>query len=430
MKVLDHPNLLRYIDMLQSPRHLYIVLEFAEHGQLFDYLVTYRQLAYPVALSFFRSIIYGVEFLHSHSICHRDLKPENVLLDEFDQVKISDFGLARWMRSNIAETKCGTPYYTAPEVLRGVPYDGRAADIWSCGVILFALLAGRLPFDDRSFRVLIAKVKGGQFVMPEFDLRIQNLIASMLTVDPDDRIKLAAVKQHEAFRLDVASPNYRSPMTRPLNVRTDPVDISTVDEESLRLLRAFAYQSDADVLSELQAVGKTNAKRFWQLLNRDPGRVERWGSVANHETVEPIPMSAQFISEETPVGERDHFQRWRRKSDRPSLEAYSMANPADFLGALSRGDASEVVRVIGYPDRLEEVMGRVQEILNRAGFMLDYPNPRDLYALHADAPVELHCRIEYTGVRAVLLTIRLVSGDEDFFEKEVDEIESALRYGG
>ena len=94
-----------------------------------------------MALDFFRQLIYGLEYLHTHGICHRDLKPENILLDEYDHIKIADFGFARWMPSNIAETSCGSPHYAAPEVIRGIPYDGRKSDIWSCGVILFALCA-------------------------------------------------------------------------------------------------------------------------------------------------------------------------------------------------------------------------------------------------------------------------------------------------
>jgi hypothetical protein len=263
--------------------------------------------------------------------------------------------------------------------------------------------------------------------MPEFDLRIQNLIASMLTVDPEDRIKLSAVKEHPAFRLDIASPSYQSPITGLLVVKVDPVDISTVDDESIRLFRAFGYSSDADVIAELQAVGETNAKRFWQLLKRDHARVEQWAAVPPRERVDPIVMSAQFIPDQTPVGERDQFQRWRRQSDRPSLEAYSMANPADLIGTFWRGDEADIVRRIDHEDRLEEIVGRVQELLNGSGFVLDYRTPRDLYAFHADARVELHCQMEYTGIRKVSLTVRLLSGDEDFFEKEVDEIENALK---
>ena len=141
MRLMDHPNLLRLVDVCESNRHLFIVLEYAAHGELFDYLVARRRLSEEVALNFFRQIIYGLEYLHVHAICHRDLKPENILLDEFDNIKIADFGFARWMRANIAETSCGSPHYAAPEVIKGINYDGRCADVWSCGVILYALLA-------------------------------------------------------------------------------------------------------------------------------------------------------------------------------------------------------------------------------------------------------------------------------------------------
>ncbi|OHT08413.1 CAMK family protein kinase [Tritrichomonas foetus] len=141
MRLMDHPNLLQLKEVCESNRHLYIVLEFAAHGELFDYLVARRRLSEEVALNFFRQIIYGLEYLHVHAICHRDLKPENILLDEFDNIKIADFGFARWMRANIAETSCGSPHYAAPEVIKGIQYDGRCADVWSCGVILYALLA-------------------------------------------------------------------------------------------------------------------------------------------------------------------------------------------------------------------------------------------------------------------------------------------------
>lgn len=141
MRLLEHPHLLKLFDVCESQHHLYIILEYASNGELFDFLIKRRFLPPEQALTFFREIIYGLEFLHSHGICHRDLKPENLLLDDFGHVKIADFGFARWMKSNIAETSCGSPHYAAPEVINGLPYDGRCADIWSCGVILYALLS-------------------------------------------------------------------------------------------------------------------------------------------------------------------------------------------------------------------------------------------------------------------------------------------------
>lgn len=154
MRLVDHPHLLKLIDVLESPRHLYIVVEYASKGELFDYLVEHKHLSDMEAIKFFRQIIYGLEYLHSLGICHRDLKPENILLDETLNVKIADFGFARFAKSNLADTSCGSPHYAAPEVIKGKRYDGRCADVWSCGVILYALLAVCFPvtaFSRRAF---------------------------------------------------------------------------------------------------------------------------------------------------------------------------------------------------------------------------------------------------------------------------------------
>ena len=141
MRLLDHPHILKLLDVFESERHLHLVLEYAENGELFDYLVRSQSLREDQALDIFRQLIYGLDYLHAHNICHRDLKPENILLDSNMHIKIGDFGFARWMRENIAETSCGSPHYAAPEVIKGNPYDGLAADLWSAGVILYALLA-------------------------------------------------------------------------------------------------------------------------------------------------------------------------------------------------------------------------------------------------------------------------------------------------
>ena len=146
MKILDHPHLLNLYDVLESKRHIYIVIEYASHGELFDFLIERRSLNPNVAMHFWRQIIYGVDFLHTHSICHRDLKPENILLNENDEIKIGDFGFAKWMKTKIVHTACGSPHYAAPEVLQGTSYDGRQADVWSCGVILYALLTVCISF--------------------------------------------------------------------------------------------------------------------------------------------------------------------------------------------------------------------------------------------------------------------------------------------
>jgi BR serine/threonine kinase len=148
MHVVHHPNILRLIDVLESSRSLYIILEYAERGELFDFLVSRQNFPVELAIEIFRQLILAVEYLHFHGICHRDLKPENILLDSCDRIKIADFGFARWVRAGVTATSCGSPHYAAPEVIRGILYDGRLADIWSLGVILFALVCV-------SFRILL-----------------------------------------------------------------------------------------------------------------------------------------------------------------------------------------------------------------------------------------------------------------------------------
>ena len=120
--------------------------EYASRGELFEYLVQHQHLSDVEAMRFFRQIIYGLEYLHSLGICHRDLKPENILLDENLNIKIADFGFARFAKSNIADTSCGSPHYAAPEVIKGTRYDGRCADVWSSGFWFLYRQTGRSIF--------------------------------------------------------------------------------------------------------------------------------------------------------------------------------------------------------------------------------------------------------------------------------------------
>uniref|UniRef100_A0A8C6MCD5 Serine/threonine-protein kinase BRSK2-like n=1 Tax=Nothobranchius furzeri TaxID=105023 RepID=A0A8C6MCD5_NOTFU len=169
LKLIEHPHVLKLYDVYENNKYLYLVLEHVSGGELFDYLVKKGRLTPKEARKFFRQIISALDFCHSHSICHRDLKPENLLLDEKSNIRIADFGMASLqVGENLLETSCGSPHYACPEVIRGEKYDGRRADVWSCGVILFALLVGALPFDHDNLRQLLEKVKSGVFHMPHF----------------------------------------------------------------------------------------------------------------------------------------------------------------------------------------------------------------------------------------------------------------------
>ena len=202
MKLLNHPNVLRLYDVWETTSTLYMVLEYAEHGELFNLLVDRGPLPEREAVQFFRQIIIGISYCHALGIVHRDLKPENLLLDKDLNIKIADFGMAALeTEGKLLETSCGSPHYAAPEIVSGIPYKGFASDIWSCGVILFALLTGRLPFDedDGNIRNLLLKVQSGRFEMPgrdEISDDARDLIARILVVDPERRIKARDILRH------------------------------------------------------------------------------------------------------------------------------------------------------------------------------------------------------------------------------------------
>ncbi|XP_050685735.1 serine/threonine-protein kinase BRSK2 [Leptidea sinapis] len=199
MKLIEHPHVLGLSDVYENKKYLYLVLEHVSGGELFDYLVKKGRLTPKEARRFFRQIISALDFCHSHSICHRDLKPENLLLDERNNIKIADFGMASLQPAgSLLETSCGSPHYACPEVIRGEKYDGRRADVWSCGVILYALLVGALPFDDDNLRQLLEKVKRGVFHVPHFvPPDCQQLLRGMIEVNPEKRMTLAEITRHQ-----------------------------------------------------------------------------------------------------------------------------------------------------------------------------------------------------------------------------------------
>ncbi|KAF8433219.1 kinase-like domain-containing protein [Boletus edulis BED1] len=203
MKLIEHPNVMRLYDVWETSSDLYLILEYVEGGELFDYLCTRGRLAPSEARACFQQIIAAIDYCHRFGVAHRDLKPENLLRDREGNIKVADFGMAAWQtgaREGLLQTACGSPHYAAPEVVMGRAYDGRASDIWSCGVILFALLAGRLPFDDEDLGTLLDKVKSGRYEMPKgIEPDARDLIERMLQRDVEKRITMPEILVHPFF---------------------------------------------------------------------------------------------------------------------------------------------------------------------------------------------------------------------------------------
>ena len=207
MKMVKHKFVVGMIEVLASKTKIFIVLELVSGGELFDKIVSVGKLAEEQARYYFRQLVEGVEYCHKLGVCHRDLKPENLLLDENGNLKISDFGLSSLYvgdansdgatRTQLLHTTCGTPNYVAPEVLADQGYDGKKADVWSIGVILYVLLAGFLPFDESTIVALFAKIQNADFTYPSwFTLEVRSLLDTMLVNDPKVRSSLTQVANH------------------------------------------------------------------------------------------------------------------------------------------------------------------------------------------------------------------------------------------
>jgi len=201
LKMCTHPHIIRLYEVIDTPSDIFVIMEFVSGGELFDYIVSRGRLPPDEARHFFHQIISGIEYCHYHRIVHRDLKPENLLLDGDNNIKLADFGLSNVAHDgDFLRTSCGSPNYAAPEVISGNLYAGAEVDVWSCGVILYALLCGTLPFDDESIPNLFKKIKSGMYSLPShLSQSSRDLILRMLVVDPLKRITIAEVRQHPWF---------------------------------------------------------------------------------------------------------------------------------------------------------------------------------------------------------------------------------------
>ncbi|XP_007018316.2 PREDICTED: CBL-interacting serine/threonine-protein kinase 8 isoform X1 [Theobroma cacao] len=203
MKLVRHPYVVRLHEVIASRTKIYIILEFITGGELFDKIVHNGRLSEAEARRYFQQLIDGVEYCHSKGVYHRDLKPENLLLDSQGNLKISDFGLSALPEQGVSllRTTCGTPNYVAPEVLSHKGYDGAVADVWSCGVILYVLMAGYLPFDELDLTTLYSKIERAEFSCPSwFPVGAKSLIHRILDPNPQTRITIEQIRSDEWFK--------------------------------------------------------------------------------------------------------------------------------------------------------------------------------------------------------------------------------------
>lgn len=212
-KLIKHPHVVRLHEVMGSKSKIFIVLEFVTGGELLDKVVNHGRMREDEARKYFQQLINAVDYCHSRGVYHRDLKPENLLLDAYGNLKISDFGLSALSQQvrddGLFHTACGTPNYVAPEVLDDLGYDGETADLWSCGVILFVLLAGYLPFDDSNLMNLYKKISAAEFTCPSWmSFGAMKLITRILDPNPTTRITIAKILEDKWFKKNYKPPKF------------------------------------------------------------------------------------------------------------------------------------------------------------------------------------------------------------------------------
>ena len=203
LALFNHPNVILVAEIFESSDSYYSVMEYCEGGELFNYIVKNRRLSEEESAFFYYQLINGLEYIHSLGIVHRDLKPENLLLTNEHLLKIIDFGLSNYFKEgqkDLLATPCGSPCYASPEMVGGKKYNGFKIDIWSSGIILYAMLCGYLPFEDKDNDILFEKILECKLVFPKYVKKLsRDLMERILVTDPDQRISISEIKKHPFY---------------------------------------------------------------------------------------------------------------------------------------------------------------------------------------------------------------------------------------
>ncbi|XP_035516512.1 maternal embryonic leucine zipper kinase [Morone saxatilis] len=237
MKSLSHQHVCRLYHVIETSTQIFMVLEYCTGGELFDYIIAKDRLSEEETRVFFRQIVSAMAYVHSQGYAHRDLKPENLLIDEDHNLKLIDFGLCAKPKGGLnyeLMTCCGSPAYAAPELIQGKAYIGSEADVWSMGVLLFALLCGYLPFDDDNCMVLYRKIARGKYDNPRWLSPGSILLLNqMMQVDPKRRITVRQLLDHPWVMKE-----YNSPVEWHSQQPLGHIDVDCITEMAVNLKRS------------------------------------------------------------------------------------------------------------------------------------------------------------------------------------------------
>ncbi|KAG0683354.1 hypothetical protein C6P40_003764 [Pichia californica] len=318
LKKLRHPNIVRLVEVLQNDKYIGIVLEYASGGELFDYILDHRYLKESLACRLFAQLVSGVDYMHAKGIVHRDLKLENLLLDKHKNIIITDFGFVnsfQHVNNDLMKTSCGSPCYAAPElVVSSEPYEGKKVDIWSCGVILYAMLAGYLPFDDdpenpdgSNIARLYHYITHTPLTFPEYiQPTPRDLLRRILVSDPNKRISLQQIRAHQWLAPHTPFLSV-SPMEWDRNYRSSKV--LTQQEKISRRMSLMENPTSATLMLNKQNVRSYSTQNVQASLYSNPAEPQTSRTVAIPSAeASPVasPVRQSKVSSTTPVSNNNY----------------------------------------------------------------------------------------------------------------------------
>ena len=234
LKSLRHPNIVHLFADIQTKPYIYLIMEYIQGTELLKYISLNSKLKEEDACYYFRQIISAIDYLHELKIAHRDIKPENMIIENSTQdIKLVDFGLSSYYNTNneLLSSACGSPSYAAPEMLTGKKYNARKIDVWSCGIVLYAMICGYLPFEDYDQDILFKKIKEGKFKIPEHvSDDAQDLLKKILVTNPKKRYTIEQIKNHKWFNLISNKCLYEGLL---LNKYVVPLDESIIEQMNI-----------------------------------------------------------------------------------------------------------------------------------------------------------------------------------------------------
>ncbi|XP_021963985.1 MAP/microtubule affinity-regulating kinase 3 isoform X8 [Folsomia candida] len=276
MKMLDHPNIVKLFQVIETEKTLYLVMEYASGGEVFDYLVLHGRMKEKEARAKFRQIVSAVQYCHQKKIIHRDLKAENLLLDSEMNIKIADFGFSNeFTPGTKLMTFCGSPPYAAPELFQGKVYDGPEVDVWSLGVILYTLVSGSLPFDGTTLRELRERVLRGKYRIPFYmSTDCENLLKKFLVLNPAKRASLETIMKDKWMNM-----GYEEDELKPhIEPESDYTDLRRIDAiKCIEILAGMGYNK-SDIEDSLKQQKYDDIFATYLLLGRRSSDLESDGS--------------------------------------------------------------------------------------------------------------------------------------------------------